>query len=77
MSDTHRALVSAEMFVHEGFPLGLIHQASQRVVEEGGVSHDLVLLGGHRHRQVGFLPEPWRTESTNALGFQRATFCLK
>lgn len=77
MSDTDRALVSAEMFLHKGFPLGLIHQASQWVVEEGGVSHNLILLGGHCHRQVGFLPEPWRTENTNALDFQRATFCLK
>lgn len=77
VSDTDRALVSAKMFLHEGFPLRLIHQPSQRVVEEGGVSHDLVLLRGHRHRQVGFLPEPRRTGNTNALDFQRPTFCFK
>lgn len=43
------------MFLQERLPLSLIHQASKRVVEEGGVGHDVILLIGQGHGQVGFL----------------------
>lgn len=64
LSKTHRALASAKVFLHKGLPLGGVHQTPHWVVEEGGVAKHLVLLAGHRHRQVGLLSEGRSTHST-------------
>lgn len=60
MTDTDRALFSTEVFLQERFPLSLIHQASNRVVEEGSVGQNLVLFIGQSHGQIGFLSGGWR-----------------
>lgn len=59
---THRALASAKVFLHKGLPLGGVHQTPHWVVKEGGVAKHLVLLAGHRHRQVGLLSEGQSTQ---------------
>lgn len=62
---THRALASAKVFLHKGLPLGGVHQTPHWVVEERGVAKHLVLLAGHRHRQVGLLSEGRSTHNNN------------
>ena len=55
MRGTDCACFSAEVFLQERFPASLIHQVSNRVIEEGSVSQDLLPLIGQSHRQIGFL----------------------
>lgn len=55
MIDTHCAFFSPEVFLQEGFPASLIHQASDGVIEEGSVGQDVVPFVGQSQRQVGFL----------------------
>lgn len=68
---THCAVFSAEVFLQETFPVGLVHQTSSGVIEEGSVGQDVVLFIGQGHSQVGFLSarpqksEKIKTDHTN------------
>ncbi len=55
MNDTDCAFFSAEVFLQERFPVSLIHQVSNRVIEEGSVGQNLIPFVGQSHSQVGFL----------------------
>lgn len=53
--DTDRATFSTKVFLKEGFPLSLIHQAFNRVVKEGSVGQNVIIFSGQSHSQIGFL----------------------
>lgn len=63
MNDTDCACFGAEVFLQERFPVSLIHQVSDGVIEEGSVGQNVLPLVGQSHGQIGFLSGGSRTEA--------------